>query len=181
MRLFVAIPLPEAVKNVIVRSCRSFPLLRWVRPEQLHLTLRFIGEAPPEQLPVLTSALAEVAVPAFDLQTDGCGFFPDERRPQVFWLGLVPAPELLRMQAEIETALLAAGLPGETRPFVPHLTLLRFNVRPRPELPAEIGRNFAGLPPQRFPCSGFNLYSSLLTPAGAIHTVEAVYARRQPR
>lgn len=175
MRLFVAIPLPEAVKNLIARSYRSFPRVKWVRPEQLHLTLRFIGEVPQKQLPSLASALAQVTVPAFNLQTDECGFFPNERRPQVFWLGLVPAPELLQMQAEIEKTLVSTGLPGETRPFMPHLTLLRFKDRPRQELLTKLSQTFTELPQQRFLCSGFNLYSSLLTPTGAIHNVESVF------
>ncbi|MGH9804298.1 MAG: RNA 2',3'-cyclic phosphodiesterase [Candidatus Acidiferrales bacterium] len=93
MRLFVALELTQSVRTalreLLERLQRAAADVRWVRPEGMHLTLKFIGEAPAEKLPPLQQALARVASPApVELDFRGLGYFPSERRPRVVWVGI---------------------------------------------------------------------------------------------
>ncbi len=111
------------------RSLAAFDrTVRWVRPEQMHLTLKFLGEVPDGQVPDITDAVALAAEQSqgFILRTDGAGCFPPGRsKVRVVWVGLEADPALLACQANVEAALAEAGFPPEARAFSPHLTLGR--------------------------------------------------------
>jgi len=132
MRLFVAIELEEPIKRAIVRAQRSLSrfdsMVRWVAPEQMHLTLKFLGEVPDARLPDICAAL-ELAVQdcdLFELTTAAPGCFPPRGQARVIWLGTdVLGNGLSACQSAIEDALEAAGFPREQRPFSAHLTLGR--------------------------------------------------------
>lgn len=131
MRLFVALEIPAAVRENIAALNRELrplaPQLKWARTESLHLTLKFIGEGPPAKADAIRAALAEVrGEGAFELRFCGLGFFPNEKRPRVFWAGMETDGRLARLAAEIETKLERLGIPREDRAFIPHLTLARF-------------------------------------------------------
>jgi 2'-5' RNA ligase len=131
VRLFVALDLPDAVRQslreLIARlkpECRS---AKWVRPEGMHITLKFIGEVGAEKLDTIRAALATVhAEPPVDMQFGGLAFFPNERRPRVLWCGVKASANLAELAAGVERALVPLGIPAESREFVPHLTLARF-------------------------------------------------------
>ena len=132
MRLFVAMDLSETVRARITQFCeklrRSYPAARWVRSESVHVTLKFIGETAEARVDVIREALRTVHSSApVDLMFRKVGFFPNERRPRVFWVGIDASPNLAEIAREIESTLGRIGIPRETREFKPHLTLARFD------------------------------------------------------
>jgi 2'-5' RNA ligase len=134
-RLFFAVPLPDEVREAIrpVRDAVQAAVgeearIRWVRIESLHLTLRFLGPTPLEQVPALGRGADAVAAAhgPFEVTLAGAGAFPTLRRPRTLWLGLgVGADGLTGLAAGLDAALAAELGPGERRPFSPHLTIAR--------------------------------------------------------
>jgi 2'-5' RNA ligase len=172
MRAFIAIELPETIRKALAREQARFravcPDARWTRPEGIHLTLKFLGEISAQQEAEVKSALSRVErFEKFTVGTQGFGFFPDAKRPRVFWAGLDAPPALARLAAEVESALAALGFPPENRPFKPHLTLARFKIpRPQPRLEALLAVQDSPLPGS-FEVSEFFLWESRLLPGGA--------------
>jgi 2'-5' RNA ligase len=129
MRLFVAIDLDEQIRARIARfldGVRGFADgARWVRPESLHITLKFIGEQKDENVPAIIERLRGVAEQHTDIRFMGHGFFPTAKAPRVFWIGIQAGPELPSLAADIDSAMSTLNIPREDRPFSPHLTLAR--------------------------------------------------------
>ncbi len=173
-RLFVAVDLPHEVKEALRPVCRGLPEAHWVAQEQLHLTLRFIGDADDGTFAAIRAALAKVKGTPFDLALEGVGHFPPGKRARVLWVGMEHNETLLKLTQDVALALVTAGVPPEERPFSPHITLARFREPPVGGIGPfeERHRDFA-LPP--FTVTAFYLYSSVLTPKGALHTREATY------
>jgi RNA 2',3'-cyclic 3'-phosphodiesterase len=143
IRSFVALALEERVRVALgVLQGQLAPRLagiRFVRPEGIHLTLRFLGDASAAQLEQLRPLLAKAAAACApgEAQVGGVGTFPERGSPRVLWLGLAVPPQVLELQQACERAAGQIGFPPETRPFRPHLTLGRWRDRaPHPELPA---------------------------------------------
>ena len=136
MRLFVALEIPDQVRDgfaALIAELRgadssfSKSRARWVRPENLHVTLKFIGHVDAGKLDAIRAALAEVRLDSpVELRFRGLGFFPNGKRPRVFWAGIEASPNLAPLAGEIEARLAKVGISGETREFAPHLTLARF-------------------------------------------------------
>lgn len=168
-RLFVAIDLPTAVKTPLTRLKLNLDGVRPVPAEQLHLTLRFIGDVDTPTLELVKNALAEIHAEPFKLAVNSIGHFPPSRFPRVLWVGVEPVPELLQLQHKVELAVRSAGIAAEERPFSPHITIARLK-----EVHLEQVRRFelqqqdfsAGF----FMAENFHLYASRLSPAGATHT-----------
>jgi 2'-5' RNA ligase len=130
VRLFVALDLSDVVRTEIARFCEAlraeFPSPRWVRGEGIHVTLKFIGEVSDDRVEKIGNALSAVAPSApVEMNFRGTGFFPNERRPRVFWIGIVATPNLAEIAAQVETQLEPLGIARESREFKPHLTLAR--------------------------------------------------------
>ena len=108
--------------------------VRWVPPENVHLTLKFLGEIEEDLLPELSAAVEEsvAGTDPFDMALNGFGAFPSLRRPSVVWLGIEPNDTLSALQEKLERALEGLGFPREDRPFRPHMTLGRTRKRARP-------------------------------------------------
>jgi 2'-5' RNA ligase len=136
MRLFVALEIPAAVRDKLVAFIKDMSALseqveqkwvRWVRPQNLHLTLKFIGEVADGKLRDIRTALATVRGNGpLEVRFRGMGFFPDEKRTTVLWTGLDASATLPSLAGAIDSTLLSQGIRKENRPFVPHLTLARF-------------------------------------------------------
>src|SRR5437667_7250043 len=144
MRLFVALEIPSAVRENLANLLQSLravsPQSKWVRPENLHVTLKFIGEAPEAKLAGIRVALAGVrSEQPVTLEFRGLGFFPNEKHPRVFWAGIEASANLKTLAADIESALEKLR-PRENREFSPHLTLARFE---RPKLPGALRKAIA--------------------------------------
>ncbi len=129
MRVFVGIDLDPEIRDKITRfldGVRGFaPDVRWVRPESLHVTLKFIGEQKPEGVEAVRERLKKVEGPAFEIHVGGHGFFPTAKAPRVFWIGIQAGPELAEVAAKVDAAIAEIGIPREDRPYSPHLTLAR--------------------------------------------------------
>ena len=129
MRLFVALDIEETIRKRIasfVNEVRALaPGIRWVAPESLHVTLKFIGERPEAILPKTEEALRRNSAQAFQISFRGCGFFPTEKSARVFWIGIEAGGELEQLAGKIEQALVPLGIDAERRAFSPHLTLAR--------------------------------------------------------
>ncbi|HZP64577.1 MAG TPA: RNA 2',3'-cyclic phosphodiesterase [Terriglobales bacterium] len=129
MRIFVALDIDDIIRGRIQRfmdGVRGFaPDARWVRPESLHVTLKFIGEKPEPAVKQIKGSLANVQCNAFDLQFGGYGFFPTAKAARVFWVGIQSGPQLGELAKKIDEAVASVGVPREDHDFSPHLTLAR--------------------------------------------------------
>lgn len=176
MRLFIAVDLPPDLRPLVAQLCQGIGGARWIRPEQLHITLRFLGDTPEEQLADLRKKLRMVAVPGFPLTLTGPGVFPPSggRKPaRVLWLGLDPPRPLQALKLAIDSVL-GPDPEAAQRGFSPHLTLARFPSRPRHDL-EDFLTEHAGFTAGPFPVQGFHLYRSTLRPEGALHEIVESY------
>lgn len=144
MRLFVALTPPSEVQRAVWEAfgplrARSYPV-KWVSPEGIHVTLKFLGEVPEQRQAELVRALGEAVIGArtVTLVVSGAGAFPDPARPRVVWAGIAPDPAIELLADRVERVFAPLGFPTEGRAFRPHLTLGRAARRARP-------RDFAGL------------------------------------
>ena len=124
MRIFIGIDLANEIREKIARfldGVRGFaPDLRWVRPESLHITLKFIGEQKPEQVEAISDRMRRVEGSAIEIRLGGHGFFPTAKSPRVFWIGIQAGPELGELATSIDASVAELGIPREDRPFSPH-------------------------------------------------------------
>ena len=135
MRTFVAVPVNDAVRGklsgMLTLLSAAAPRVRWVRPENLHITLKFLGDVPPQDLDELFSALTDAITETapFTLEVAGLGAFPRVSAPRVAWAGIGEgAEELSALAGKTETACAALGYEPEARPYRPHLTLGRARI-----------------------------------------------------
>jgi 2'-5' RNA ligase len=129
MRIFIALDIDEAIRHRMARfmdGVRGFaPDARWVRPESLHITLKFIGEAAPENVDQIKEALKTVEARAVEMNIRGFGFFPGAKSPRVFWVGIEAGPSLAALASTVDDRVAALGVAKQDHPFSPHLTLAR--------------------------------------------------------
>ena len=182
MRLFVALHVPAEVRDSLAGEAAGLrhrlPAARWVPASNLHLTLRFLGETEPGLQPALEEALIDCFASRrpFRLELAEAGCFPPRRPARVAWVGFRPSGELEDLQAAVAGALAERlGIPGETRPFHPHLTLARPR-RPWPRGAVEAWRQaFRGTRGVGFRVDAGHLMRSHLGPSGARHESLGVY------
>jgi 2'-5' RNA ligase len=176
VRLFIAIDLPAAQRAALVALGTPTRGLVWTPPEQIHLTLRFLGDTDEARIADLTTALARVRVEPFVLPLEGLGAFPPTGAAQVLWAGVAHGhPRLFQLRQQIDDALLALGLPVDLRLFHPHVTLARVKREASPATVAQFlkqHREFAAAP---FRAEAFNLYASQLLSTGAVHTLQQIF------
>jgi 2'-5' RNA ligase len=132
VRIFVALDLSDSLRAAIAKFSEKlraeFPSARWARIEGIHVTLKFIGEVQEDRVAQIETALSNVSSTSpVEMDFRGEGFFPDEQRPRVFWIGIDSTPNLAEIAAQIETLLQRLGIPRESREFKPHLTLARIS------------------------------------------------------
>jgi 2'-5' RNA ligase len=182
MRLFVALDIDAEIRQRLARfleGVRGFaPDVRWVQPESFHLTLKFIGEQPPEKAEAIRQALGGVRGRASQIGFRGHGFFPSPKAPRVFWVGMEADDNLAALARAVDEATSALGIPREERAFSPHLTLARTGSgrprwqpgdKPNPVF-QRLQEKLAVLPPPDFgtmTARDFFLYESKLSPGGA--------------
>ena len=173
-RLFVAVDIPPEMKESIASICHGLPGTRWVPPEQIHLTIRFIGEVEGTMFNQIASCLADVISDSPLLKIQGIGHFPPRRKPRVLWIGVENNEMLIRLRNRIESTLVKNGLTPESRKFSPHITIARFKDPPLKRVADYMSaHSLFALPP--FQINEFHLYSSILTSSGAVHHIEETY------
>lgn len=129
MRLFVALDVDDNIRGHVapfVEGVRGFaPEARWVRTDSLHVTLKFIGERPEEEVESIKRTLGTIRASALEMKFIGYGFFPSPRKPKLFWAGIESDSTLASLSAKVDESLASLHIPREERAFAPHLTLAR--------------------------------------------------------
>jgi 2'-5' RNA ligase len=187
MRLFIALDLADDVRERITRFVEGVagfaPDARWVKPESLHVTLKFIGEQPEPAVDQIKQALSAIVASGSDIQFRGYGFFPTAKSPRVFWIGMEADPQLAALAAAIDDKTATLGVPKEDRAFSPHLTLARGaggsgappwrkGDGPNPTF-QHLQQKLSALPTPEFgtmAARDFFLYQSQLSPKGSKYT-----------
>ena len=167
MRLFVALDLPDPVKDQLIAHSGGVSGARWQARDQLHLTLRFIGEVDRHQLRDVAAALAGIHHPGLSLALAGRGVFGKPGRPETLWVGVNPRKTLVTLHHKVEQALAGAGLEPDHRQYTPHVTLARLNGRAGP-LHGFLEAPIAGQP---FTVQDFCLFRSTLSHDGAVYDI----------
>jgi len=175
MRLFVALDLPAPVKHAMAPLASGLGDVRWVPPEQQHLTLRFLGEIDERHLDEIAEALSLIPGAPFELRLKGIGHFPPRGPMKVLWVGVERHPELSQLKKRIDRVLRQTGLPPDERKFQPHVTIGRLKRPPSSDRLATWLMRHSLFASEPFPVSGFQLYSSHLRPDGAVHAIESSY------
>ena len=182
-RLFIAIDLPDdlrtslsAVQRQLQKKLAAFPL-RWSPIENLHLTLKFLGDTDPHRIDAIVRDLRWAASRhhAFSLPVGGLGVFPDAKRPRVLWIGIRDDERRLQqLAADVDRALAKSGWPREKRPFSGHLTLARVKKIAGNSERRALGERLAALRGYEklgvLPVAAFHLIRSQLRPDGAVYT-----------
>jgi len=179
IRLFVGLPLPEKVRTRLAAMCAGVPGARWEPPENLHLTLRFIGEVELGQAEDIDGQLARLHMPGFAMTLATVDHFGPGEKARALYVGVERSEPLMRLQGKIENALQRIGLPPETRKFIPHVTLARLNGAPpaRVQFFREMHNLFRAGP---FPVAEFILYSSHPGKGHSVYEEEAAYPLAAP-
>ena len=174
IRLFVALDIPSRVREQLTRLQTGVPGARWRTDDQLHLTLRFIGEVDESRAHDIDDALSAIRAPAFDMEIASVGEFGG-RNPRALWAGVRANDAIMHLQKKTETALQRLGLEAETRNFTPHVTLATLKNAPRGRVMDFLADHalYASGP---FRAGQFVLYSSRLGSSGSIYRPERTYA-----
>jgi 2'-5' RNA ligase len=192
IRSFIALDLPGSLRQQIERVQEALKreglVARWVKPDNIHLTLHFFGDIATDRIESIREAMVETAAHTpLRLSARGIGVFPGIRKARVIWLGVNGEREaLLALQQRLAGALERAGFAPERRPFKAHLTLGRFRKFPNPAVVAKTIESHADFSSEPFLISQLTMFESRLTPAGAIYTkiheipLDAGPAGRQP-
>jgi RNA 2',3'-cyclic 3'-phosphodiesterase len=188
LRLFIACEVPEDVRNSIggvieTLRGRSGSAVRWIRPEGVHVTLKFLGEVPQKKLPSVKIAIQEAVVrhQPFNLEFSNIGMFGGREGLRMMWVGI--AGDVLRLEAlvrDVNLALAVVGFEPERRPFRPHLTLGRVRdeipTRQRAEIEVAVGK--MDVPPTAWRTAQVSLMRSRITSQGAFYDVIATFPLR---
>jgi len=180
MRSFVAVDIPGAIKESVrdyVEGLKgSFGnVMKWVAPENLHFTIKFLGEISDAEAETVKRCMGKVAedLTQFELTLEGVGFFPTAERPRIVWIGTDGGCEqLLEVNQLIESCLELEGFDRDDKPFSPHLTIGRVKKHKKLILP-DRAPNFDAV---TFEAGGISLVKSVLTPQGPIY--ETLYERQ---
>ena len=173
-RLFVGIALPDLITRHLGMLTGGVPGARWQRPDQIHLTLRFIGDVDGAAADDARTALSKITAAQLDLQLEGVGHFGEGRRIRALWFAVAQSAALVALQGKIERALVAAGFAPESRKFKPHVTVARMG-HANHERVAQFLASHALFRSNAWHVAAFHLYSSQLSPNGSLYQIEDSY------
>jgi 2'-5' RNA ligase len=179
MRLFVAIEIAfdirEKIEAYISKLKPALHNARWVRPEGLHITLKFLGNVADERHVEIEREVSKIMAPKFSLTVHDVGVFPNTKSPRVLWAGLKAGPELEALAQHVDEAMTRLGFAPEKRAFTPHVTLARFNERQNKSdlafLTSELQPDFGTMT-----ATEFHLYESKLSPQGSRYSKLASFS-----
>jgi 2'-5' RNA ligase len=196
MRIFIGIVLDPEVRSRISRFlegvCGFAPEARWVSPDSLHITLKFVGEQTEEQVEAIFERLRLIEWDAFEIRCAGYGFFPTAKAARVFWIGIHAGASLGKLAGEVDVAVAELGVGREERPYSPHLTLARGGGRSGSpgRIKGEVANTTFAVFQKRLAAMGkldfgammaneFILYQSQLSPGGSKYTRLQRFSKRQ--
>ena len=172
-RLFVGIRPPEDIRDLLIDAMDDSADFRWQNEDQLHLTLRFVGEVERPTADDLAATLTRIAAPAFDLRLSGTGRF-EQRSSGALWAGVEPKEPIAALAAKVERVCQSVGIAPERRAFHPHITLARWKGRRSREV-AEFLERSRGFSSASFTVDRFILFESRLSRHGAHYEDVATY------
>ena len=167
-RLFVAIRPPRFVREQLLGVMGGVRAARWQDDDQLHLTLRFIGEVDRHTADDIHAALAAIHHPSFQISLNGIGSFERRGRAETLWAGVVPHEPVKTLHNKVDQALVRAGIAPDQRAYLPHITLARLNRASGPI--AGLLEESGGVVSPPITVDSFGLYESQLTPDGAVYS-----------
>lgn len=171
-RLFVAIRPPARVREELLGMMHGVRAARWQDEDQLHLTLRFIGEVDRHQAEDVAAALGSIHHTRFTIALNGIGSF-ERRGKGVLWAGVTPQDELKKLHKKVDQACLGVGVPPDTRAYLPHITIGKIGRSTGPiDALMQVSGGFRG---DSFEVDAFLLYESDLAPSGPIYSIVARY------
>ena len=173
-RLFVAIRPPVAIRAILLGAMGGVSGARWQSEDQLHLTLRFIGEVDRHRAGDVHAALGAIHQPRFEIALNGIGAFDRRGWPDAVWAGIAPHEPLKALHKKIDAALVRVGVAPDQRAFLPHITLARLK-----RSSGSVGNlleQVGGLTSPPFTVDHFGLFESVLTPEGAVYTLVERYS-----
>ena len=173
-RIFLALQLDDSSRIMISTLARQVPGARLIPSEQLHLTIRFIGEVEGALFQDIRERLHELSASPVPLQIKGVGHFPPRGKPRVLWAGVTASSELILLRNKVNRILKQCGIEPETRKYHPHVTLARLKNSSSHRV-AQFLSQHSLLETPPFMVNNLTLYSSLLTSKGAVHTIEQEY------
>ena len=175
LRLFIALKLDTSIVEQLQNICFGIKNARWLPSDQIHVTVRFIGNCDESQFYAIQSALDSISLPAFDLAIKGVGHFPPRGNPRILWAGIQHSEGLLNLHHAVNKCLNNLDIEADRKKFHPHITLARFKGRTSPAaiIPFLTQNNLFRIKP--FIVTEFHLYSSILRREGAIHRIEESY------
>ncbi len=179
MRVFVALPLPEEIRGRLADLGGGVPGARWVDEDNLHLTLRFIGEVDEGVVADIDAGLTRLSVPAFELTLAGIGQFGSGSKARALWVGIERSDALAHLKAKVDTAVMRAGLRSDERKFAPHVTIARLRDAPKARV-ARFVQERALFRTGPIPIDRFALFESSLGGSGAIYDELRVYPLLAP-
>lgn len=167
-RIFIGLRPPPPIRAALLAVMGGIGSARWQEDDQLHLTLRFVGEVAARQADDIAAAIAQIHVAPFAVRLNGVGRFQKQGRTDAIWAGLAPADPLAALHRKVDRAVMGAGFSPEPRAFLPHVTLARLarTAGAEQEIDAFIARH-AGLASAPFAFSHLTLFESHLTRGGA--------------
>jgi 2'-5' RNA ligase len=180
MRLFVACEVPKEIRQTLSAVVKMFPSacadVKWVEEENMHLTVKFLGEVADHDLPLIKAALAKVRFEPPACRVSGFGAFPGVGRPRVLWAGLEPSRQVIELHELVESALSGLGFPKD-KGFEPHLTIGRVRQIKDPSLFPSFFQDVKVLANEdTFRMDALHLKKSVLTPSGPVYSDAAVFA-----
>ncbi len=173
-RLFVAIRPPREIRDLLLRTMGGISGARWQTDDQLHLTIRFIGEVDRHRAGDVHAALGGVRHPRFAVALNGIGAFDRRGLPDAVWAGVAPHEPLKALHKKVDQAIARVGIEPEQRAYLPHITLARLKRGSGPV--GNLLEQSGGLASAPFPVDHFSLFESALTPDGAVYSVIERYA-----
>jgi 2'-5' RNA ligase len=182
MRLFIAIDIPDDIKNVtdgFIRDARHAQNdgVVYVKSDNFHITLKFIGETDPAKVETISEALEEISFDPFCMRVAGTGSFPEGEQARVLWIGLHDTEPLARIASAVDRRLFATGIPRDTRPFSPHLTIARVKKELNTAM-TDLLRSAKDLPFGNFTVTAFHIYQSVLGAGGPVYTKIKTFTSR---
>lgn len=172
-RLFVAIRPPKEVRTLLLDMMGGISGARWQTDDQLHLTIRFVGEVDRHTAQDIHAALGGVHHPRFDIALEGIGAFDRRGQADAVWAGITPHAPLATLHKKVDQALARVGIPADQRAYLPHVTLARLNRSSGPV--RHLIERAGGLSSAPFTVAEFALFESSLTPEGAVYTIVERY------
>ena len=176
LRTFVAIDLPDAAREHLALMQGGIPGARWVSDDNLHITLRFVGDIEGHVFDQLADALERIQFPPFDVQLSGVGHFPPRKQPKSLWVG-VQSDALKALRDRVERTVVEVGLDAEQRKYHPHVTVTRLNGSPSSKVARFLG-SYGLFRVEPFLVSSFHLYTSYLHQQGAEYSREVSFDLR---